>query len=292
VSHRPANAHAEAARSTARLIVNADDFGYFDSVSKGILDCARAGVVTATGIMANGPAFDRCVGKLGEIPTLSAGVHLNATLGRPLTDAMRNELPSGHGEFPSKLELAGWLLRGRVTVATLLEEWRAQIRRCLDAGLELHFLNSHEHVHILPPLYRGIFELAREFGIAHVRVPRPEWGPSWTAGGVFRSGVFAAVRLILPPSPAQAPVFIGLDSSGKLDMRYCRRRFGKLRAGTTYELMCHPGWKDPVALEDPKLAAYHDWELELRTLTSPEFAALLREHGIALVSYANLPAPS
>ena len=32
------------------LIVNADDYGYHDCVSKGILSAARQGIVTATGI--------------------------------------------------------------------------------------------------------------------------------------------------------------------------------------------------------------------------------------------------
>jgi len=64
-----------------------------------------------------------------------------------------------------------------------------------------------------------------------------------------------------------------------------------LQRHRTYELMCHPGWNDPVALQTPKLAAYHDWELELRTLTSPEFAELLRASDIALVSYSE-PSPN
>ena len=32
-------------------------------------------------------------------------------------------------------------------------EWRAQIERCLDSGLRVSFLNSHEHLHMLPALF-------------------------------------------------------------------------------------------------------------------------------------------
>ena len=45
--------------NTPQLIVNADDYGYFDHVCAGILDCAAAGTVTATGVLANGPVLER-----------------------------------------------------------------------------------------------------------------------------------------------------------------------------------------------------------------------------------------
>ena len=253
--------------------------------------CAEAGVVTATGVMANGPALEKWVGSLGALPALSVGVHLNATLGRPLTAEMRDELPSPRKEFPSKTALAAMLLRGRIAVSTVIHEWRAQIDHCIRAGLRLSFLNSHEHIHVFPPLFRAALGLAKEFGIPHVRSPRAEWGPSWSAAGLFRSAVFAAVGPMAPRSPAPVPALIGLSNSGRLDMGYFRWRFAKLQRHRTYELMCHPGWNDDVALRTPKLAAYHDWELELRTLTSPEFAELLRKSDIALVSYSE-PSPN
>jgi predicted glycoside hydrolase/deacetylase ChbG (UPF0249 family) len=268
-----------------RLIVNADDFGYFDGVSRGILHCAKAGVVTATGVMANGPAFDRYAAELSTIPSVSTGVHLNVTLGDPLTDGMRDALRGK--PFPSKARLTDWLLRGRLSAATVVHEWTAQIERCVAAGLTLRFLNSHEHVHVLPPLFRGVLQLARDFRVPHVRRPRAEWGPSWDAASLARNVAFTLTRSVLPRARAREPLLIGVNRSGRLDMQYLRWRLATLRPAT-YELMCHPGWSDPAAMEHPKLAAYHDWELELRTLTSAEFSRLLRARAIALVSYADL----
>lgn len=63
------------------LIVNADDYGYFSCVTEGILDGAREGVITASGIMANSPALDKHLGFFAEIETLDAGVHLNLSRG-------------------------------------------------------------------------------------------------------------------------------------------------------------------------------------------------------------------
>ena len=41
-----------------QLIVNADDFGYFPCVSRGIIEAARAGVITATSVLANRPGVE------------------------------------------------------------------------------------------------------------------------------------------------------------------------------------------------------------------------------------------
>jgi chitin disaccharide deacetylase len=267
-----------------RLIVNADDFGYFDQVSRGILDAAERGVVTATGVMANGPALPRWIDRLKAVRSLSVGVHLNATLGRPLTAEMRDRL--GNDEFPSTGALVGSLLVGKLPVSTLLHEWRAQIEHCLRAGLALRFVNSHEHVHMLPILYAKVRRLAAEFGIVHVRAPQPEWGHASTAGGWLRNGAFTLSRWFAAASArASEPILIGLAPSGRLNEAYCKWRFARLDRGASYELMCHPGWDDPNARKNPKLGAYHDWEGELNMLLGAGFAQLLHERGIKLAAY-------
>ncbi|MGE3530760.1 MAG: carbohydrate deacetylase [Steroidobacteraceae bacterium] len=275
-------------RPAIRMVVNADDFGYFDQVSRGIIEAMEQGVVTATGVMANGPALARWVGRLKALPAASVGVHLNVTLGEPLTAGMKSALAPWRGEFPGKGTLVAAVLRGRIAMDTVLQEWRAQIERCLEAGLKLEFLNSHEHIHMLPSLYSRTRELANEFNIPHVRAPRAEWGPKWTVAGCVRSSVFAAVRGLVPKPPCSEPELIGLASSGRLDHDYFEWRFARLERHKDYELMCHPGWQDPQAQAEPKLAAYHDWEGELQALMNADFVKLLAANRIVLSSYADL----
>lgn len=277
-----------AAAPSAYLIVNADDFGYFDRVCEGIIHCAEAGVVTATGIMANGPSFEKWIDRLNGIPKLSAGVHLNATLGRPLTRAMQKELRTRDQEFPSWTGLAASVLSGRIRSEIIIEEWKAQIQRCLDSGVRIEFLNSHEHVHLLPVLFRGAIELAREFDIDQVRVPRAEWGPSFSSDSMIRNLAVSSLRAISRADNQRAPTLLGLNISGRLDVEYLSWRVARLGGGEVFELMCHPGWHDSKAAEKEKLREYHDWELELESLTSPKFTELLQEHGVALVSYEDL----
>ncbi len=214
------------------------------------------------------------------------GVHLNATLGEPLTAPMVDALAAHGGLFPGKGALVASVLRGAIPAQVLLDEWRAQLDHCRKVGLKLDFVNSHEHMHMLPMLHSKVRALAAEFGIANVRAPQPEWSPGTGLAGAVRSALFGALKFATPPGSASEPVLIGVAKSGKLDLEYCQWRFARLQDGAVYELMCHPGRDDAEARRDPKLADYHDWEGELATLTGGEFRGLLAAKQISLVSYA------
>ena len=41
-------------------------------------------------------------------------------------------------------------------------------------------------------------------------------------------------------------------------------------------------------MRDPRLLAYHDWEVELATLTSPESRRALADAGVVTIGYRHL----
>jgi predicted glycoside hydrolase/deacetylase ChbG (UPF0249 family) len=268
------------------LIVNADDFGFFDGVSRGILKAARTGTVTATGVLSNGPALDRWVGPLRECASLDVGVHLNATLGTPLTDALVNR----SGRLPSKGTLTRSLFAHRRTAAAVAVEWRAQIEKSLALGIEVRFLNSHEHVHMLPMLFPIVSSLALEFGIRHVRYSRPDRRIRFEPASLLRSAALGLLCTLTRPLPG-TPRLLGVSSSGRLTWSIVERLLSSLQIGSTYELMCHPGHVDQAAARDPKLSAYHDWQGELETLLSPMLREELAKRSIQLVGYRDLLQP-
>jgi hypothetical protein len=185
--------------------------------------------------------------------------------------------------------LAVAVLAGRISPWDAAREWRAQIERCLASGLRPLFLNSHEHVHMLPPLFPVATALAREYGVEHIRFPTAERAARPSAGGVFRNAIMKALEAFdrLPPG-VPAARFLGLQQSGKLDLGYFEETMPQLRAGEVYELMCHPGRLDRNEVTDPRLLGYHDWEGELATLTNPAVKELLQRHGVRLVGYRDL----
>lgn len=271
-----------------RLIVNADDFGFYLPVSDGILDACRAGRVTATGVFANGPALESRLEALLSLPGVTPGVHLNLTLGVPLTGELRHRFRDNRGRFPSKLALLARLASGRLPLRALADEWRAQIRRVVRLGVRPWFLNSHEHVHAWPALARMMDELAGEFSVPWVRHVTPEWRLPLARGALARNVAIGLLGSNCTGSPARHPphALLGMAVSGRLHARYFDRRLADVPLDTTCELMCHPGHEWPTA--PLHLRAYHAWEQELDFLLGPEFARLLVTHDVRLVSYADI----
>lgn len=278
-----------AAHGPACLIVNADDYGYYDCVSRGILRAASHGIVSATGILATGTRFDEHVAWLGDYQDLDLGLHLNLTDREPLTQDMRRRLIRWGGQFPPKFTVAGAVLSGAIPVRDVGREWSAQIERCMDKGLRLSFINSHEHIHMLPPLFKLVRGLAQEYGIGHVRLSTSQWLRTRQPGAVVRDTLMQGLALLNRRAlDLPAPAFLGMAESGRLSLAALRTMLPRLQAGGVYELMCHPGYRDDAEIDNPRLYGYHDWEGELAALTSPETRALLDGRGIRLIGYRHL----
>jgi len=277
-------------RQTIRLIINADDYAYYPCVSRGILAAASRGAVSATGILANAPGLDEQVDWLREHQKLEPGVHLNLTSRRPLTEAMADALRSTDGHFPGVFAMAGRVLSGRIGLETIREEWRAQIETLLKLGLKLEFLNSHEHIHMLPRLFTLASGLAEEYGIPHLRLTRADWSFSFGGAEGGRNLLIQAMQTANRRwVRAATPVFIGLGRSGKLDLAYLRNLLRKLKPDRVYELMCHPGIYDAHEITDQRLLEYHAWEAELALLTSPGLTEVYEALGVRIMGYRDLP---
>jgi predicted glycoside hydrolase/deacetylase ChbG (UPF0249 family) len=273
----------------AYLIVNADDYGYFDCVSRGILESARQGIVTATGIFATSVNFREHADWLADVDSLDVGVHLNITDQVPLTATMQKKLSRWAGRFPGKYTVARAVMSGTISTRDVKQEWQAQIERCLEQGLNIGFLNSHEHIHMLPSLFPVIQELAMEYDILHVRFPTSELFRDLAIGAVIRDVLMKATGVFnRRHCRGTAAQFLGMGNSGKLGVKYLQQRLPKLKPGGVYELMCHPGFADNSEISDPRLLQYHDWNGERETLTNQGVRDMLKNCGIRLIGYRHL----
>jgi len=181
------------------------------------------------------------------------------------------------------------LARRSIDARLVAAEWRAQIERCISLGLRVRFLNSHEHVHMLPSLHRVAMSLAREFDITHVRRTRTEWRVRGSPGSVMRNLLLGAIGTMHGRnSGGPAPRMLGLAESGKLGREYLQERLRTLDDGEVYELMCHPGRLDPEEAIDPRIRSYHNWESERTLLCSDDIQQSLGDLGIRLIGFRDL----
>jgi predicted glycoside hydrolase/deacetylase ChbG (UPF0249 family) len=275
-------------RERRLLIVNADDYGLTEGVSRGILRAHREGVVTSTSVLAVAPAFATTARWLADADGIGIGVHF-AAVGEdpPLLSA--REVPTlvdRRGRLP--LSWRTFLRRaaaGRIDPEDLRREFETQLARVRDLGLRITHLDTHQHLHLWPSVRDVVLSLARAHGIGAVRVPRsarlfPGAGVNYLAAELARRARTAGLQF-----PAHAA---GLDEAGALDTVRFRQALGRLAAADapSVELSAHPGEE-----EDPDRDRYrwsYRWGDELEVLTSPSAREAIQSSGFLLGTYADL----
>ena len=140
------------------LIVNADDFGLTEGVSRSILEAHRNGIVTSTTVLVN-RAIPRAQVEELKASGLGVGVHLNLTLGTPVADPRR---------VPSLVDAEGRFVRDAREAAARakLDEARIELGTQIDVfrGIMGRFpthLDTHHHVGRLPPVLEVVLDFAR-----------------------------------------------------------------------------------------------------------------------------------
>lgn len=221
------------------------------------------------------------ISRARSLTNADIGVHLNLTHGRPLTQA----LASRFERFPHRNRIALTIATRQISTVEIKAEWEAQIEHVAEARPV--FVNSHEHLHMLPGLFSEFCDLARRFSIHWIRVSGPEWSGAGSAAALLRNSVLAATSLLnRKPAGLNYAELYGMAPSGKLDSVYLRRLLMRLKPGGTYELMCHPG-NEPLA-DTGTLSDYHDWEGEKQTLTDPANLAFARQQGVHITRFSEL----
>ncbi|MEP6694948.1 MAG: ChbG/HpnK family deacetylase [Chloroflexota bacterium] len=251
-----------------KLVVNADDFGYTERVSAGIMRAHREGIVTATTLMTNAPDTDGAAKLARADPSLDVGVHLVVTYGRPVSDMARmRTLVDRDGKFFRPKEL----LEVNIDREEALLEYRAQYRKARQLlGRAPTHLDSHHWVHDHPALEWAIGELARETGAA-ARIHSDAQRERLRARGVRTPDHFAR--------EFQYEGKVGVDQLLTLLAQLATRN------GST-ELMCHPGEPDEAMVKKSGYA--RERATELATLTDPRVRAAVTALDITLATFADL----
>jgi predicted glycoside hydrolase/deacetylase ChbG (UPF0249 family) len=273
--------------SPTRLIINADDFGISRGVNIGIIEAAEAGIVTSASTIVNLPGFADALDRALKCPTLSLGLHLNFTVGRPLT-AAPSLTRRTTGKFYSLPALVARASLGLLDASEVAGECLAQIDRMGEAGFPPTHLDSHRHIHAHPAISSVVARAAASRGVYQVRIPREplrlnarDWGAT-----LKKTGLLICTHLSGGTAAAdRAMHFVGVSLQG--GRSFATRLFAlipRLQAGTT-ELMTHPGYAD-ASLADHDTYAL-ERVTELRVLCSREFRELLVRCGVTLTSFGH-----
>jgi hopanoid biosynthesis associated protein HpnK len=275
-----------------QLIVNADDFGLTPGVNRGILRAFHDGIVTSASLLVTGSAFEEAVALARQNPELDVGLHLTLVeeqgiLGHEALPTLVDEM----GRFPrTSGEFFRRALLGRIRWDEVEREVAAQIALFQETGLRLSHVNSHQHLHMFPPVFQIVRRLTHSMENVWIRNPAGPWrkSPNTPLGRwVQRLGLnltcLSARGLHARPLPQMPDGMYGFEVSGSLTRSSLEQILRKIPDGL-YELICHPGEGDADTQRRYSHWDYR-WAEELEALTAPETRLVLEEHGIALTSF-------
>ena len=275
-----------------QLIINADDLGLTSGVNRGILRAFQDGIVTSASLLVTGSAFEEAVTLARQNRELDVGLHLTlveerAVLGRQALPTLVDEtgrFPRTSGEFFRRAVL------GRISWDEVEREVAAQIARFQKAGLRLSHINSHQHLHMFPPVLQIVRRLTRKMDNVWIRNPAGPWRKApgvrmgrWLQQLGLNLTCLSAQRLhglLLPQMPHG---MYGFEVSGRLTRSALEQILRKIPDGL-YELICHPGEDDAETRTRYSHWGYR-WAEELEALTARETRVVLQEQGIVLTSF-------
>ena len=252
----------------------------------------QSGIVTSASLLVTGNAFEDAVALARQNPELDIGLHLalveeRAVLGADVLPTLVDET----GRFPrTSSEFFRRAFLGRINWDEVEREIAAQIALFQSTGLRLAHLDSHQHLHMFPPVFEIVRRLTHGMDKVWIRNPAGPWrkSPGVLMGRwVQQLGlnlICLSARGLHGPPPQMPDGMYGFEVSGCLTRSALKQILRRIPHGL-YELICHPGEDDADTQTRYSHWGYR-WAEELEALTAPETQVVLKEHGIALTSFA------
>ena len=154
-----------------KFILNADDFGASKATNKAVLESYEFGILKSVSLLPNGKAFEEAVNEvLPKCPNLGVGVHLNLTEGIAQcldTDTLIDEKGFFKNSYWALL-LKAYNPRDKLFLEDVEREFRRQIEKVMSK-IKVSHIDSHAHIHSIPPIFEIVCKLAQEYGIKQVR---------------------------------------------------------------------------------------------------------------------------
>lgn len=228
-----------------RFIINADDFGINEKVTKEIERLIEERAISSTTIMANGSCLEEVARFTMNHPEASFGVHLCLSEFGSITKSPalnKYGLTDDNGVFVRK-QIFKIKQFDKELLQAVKDELLAQIKMLKSYGIPLSHCDSHHHVHAIYGLEKTFEEVLKEEGFNKIRIARKE----------------CRYNLVRHPLRSLKRLYI---------IRYYKREFlttdsfcsyseylnnHNLYKGNIIELMCHPGHKETAFVKEAQL---------------------------------------
>jgi len=278
-----------------QLIITSDDFGLSCGVNRAVEQAWKNGLLTCASIMPGEAAFDEAVKISRRNPGIQIGLHLSLVQGRSVLPPIElPELVDAQGHFSDNPVSAGFrYFFDRGLYCQLKREIEAQIKKVIDAGIQLSHIDGHLNIHLHPTVFRILAELMPRYGITTFRLARERLSHNLRFdrerkfGKVLERLIFGFLTDHARPELdrlgiSYASEVKGVLNSGRMTEEYILGIIDGLQDGLT-EIYFHPGIL-PDAEITRRMPDYRHQE-ELAAITSPTVRGRLQELQVRLQNY-------
>ena len=154
------------------VIVNADDFGLSTQVNDAIKELFEKKIISSTTLMTNMSGAEEAVQIANDNGFAdSVGLHFNLIEGEPLSEDIRScGRLCTNGQLSYKRNSI--LFFHRDEKKAICKEFRAQLGKMRQLGLEPSHMDSHQHVHTELAIYLILRKVMKKEKIKAVRIGR------------------------------------------------------------------------------------------------------------------------
>ena len=278
------------------LAVTADDFGIGPSTTRGIVELAAEGIVTATVLLVNSPYARAAVHawrRAGVAADL--GWHPCLTIDRPVLPTHRvPTLVDAQGAFLTLGQLMRRLMFGRVSRLEIEEEFSAQLNLFRElTGMNPPVVNTHHHIQVFSAVGASLRNvLDRLTPRPYVRRVCEPWSTIFRVPGARLKRIFLnhlGRAQAVQPSIASFPGnewLAGVTNPSFLNDPEFFTRWLKSMPGKYVELTCHPGHLDATLVG--RDGSFKDGQIHRRPrewdlLKTPQVRQVIAEQGFKLI---------
>lgn len=218
------------------------------------------------------------------------GLHLALVFGKPAAAPEKvSSLIFKHGNFAAGYpQFARRYFPGGIKISEVEYEWESQREKL--AGHKIDHLDSHQHLHLLPGLFRLTVKLALKWGVSYVRVPFENLkiglpGTTALSGQVLNLYTLGKKHILEKNSLKTTGNFFGSSFSGAMTEKVWPQLWPQIPEGLT-EIMCHPGIENEQARQLYGWA--NRWEDEYRALADPQILVQACESGVVFTSFSEI----
>ena len=155
-----------------KIIFTCDDLGICETTNNTILECMKDGLASSASLLVNTPSYLHALNKVVPLFNGKIGIHLNLTIGKSILNYTKvPNIVNSEGYFSKKsyfFYLLNFMNKNKIH-RQIYRELSAQIKKAKKDGIKISHLDSQEHIHMSPLIFKIFTRLQEENKIRNIR---------------------------------------------------------------------------------------------------------------------------